>query len=90
MAKVRKRHVYTLLIIMLFHVIVYDMLDITQTNARNDLAESAENVSLELEKFCSRAMNISLRPMNICLRTVNICLRSVNIKSIETWCQTNE
>ena len=43
---------------MLFHVIVYDMLDITQTNARNDLAESAENVSLELEKFCSRAMNI--------------------------------
>ena len=85
-----KRQTYTLLIIMLFHVIVYDMLDITQTNARNDLLDSAENVSLELEKFCSRAMNISSRPMNISLRTVNISLRCVNIKSIETWCQTNE
>jgi hypothetical protein len=39
-----KRQTYTLLIIMLFHVIVYDMLDITQTNARNDLAESAERI----------------------------------------------
>ena len=59
------------------------MFDITQTNARNDLAESAENVSLELEKFSSRTINISSKPMNICLRTVNISLRCVNIKSIE-------
>ena len=75
---------------MLFHVIVYDMLDITQTNARNDLLDSAENVSLEREKFSLRAMNISSKPMNICLRTVNISLQCVNIKSIETRCQTNE
>ena len=85
-----KRQTYTLLIIMLFHVIVYDMLDITQTNARNDLLDSAENVSLEREKFSLRAMNISSRPMNISLRTVNISLLCVNINSIERWCQTNE
>jgi len=39
-----KRQTYTLLITVLSHVIVYDMLDITQTNARNDLLDSAKRI----------------------------------------------
>jgi len=39
-----KRQTYTLLITVLSHVIVYDMLDITPTNARNDLLDSAKRI----------------------------------------------